>query len=360
MSGAAEALRAERRAIAAAWETQVLADVPELSVLSRTMLIDHFPEFIEGLAAWLDGVEQEGFRALTDGHAISRQRAGIPIDVLLAEYSTLRRVIIDAVGRHIAPAEVAAVIASLNAGMDVAMNDAVRRYVLARDEVRERFVAMLGHDLRDPLAVVQMSAAVLAVRPLPEPDLAVVRQIKTASDRMERMITDVLDFARGRLSGGIPVKPELADMAEICRLAVEEANATGKLPIAIDTSGDLSGAFDRDRIRQALSNLLRNAQSYGGGQIEVRAWESDDRKKIFTTVTNHGPMIPPEQLVTLFDPFKRATDAHGGGLGLGLYIVSEIARAHGAVCSAQSSAEATVFSIEWPRIPFEDTPNRPV
>jgi signal transduction histidine kinase len=360
MSGVAEALRTERDAIAAAWETQVLADVPELSVLPRTMLIDHLPEFIEGLAAWLEGVEQEGFRALTDGHAISRQRAGIPISVLLAEYSTLRRVIVDAVVRHIAPSDLAAAIASLNASMDVAMNDAVRRYVLARDEVRERFVAMLGHDLRDPLAVVVMSATVLAGRPLAEAELAVVQRIKSASERMERMIADVLDFARGRLSGGIPLKPALADMGEICRLAVEEANASGSLLITLETSGDLAGAFDYDRIRQALSNLLRNAQSYGGGAIEVRAWESEDRKKIFTTVTNHGPMIPPEQILTLFDPFKRAAGAHGRGLGLGLYIVSEIARAHGAVCSAQSSTDATVFSIEWPRIPFEETPNRPV
>jgi len=121
----------------------------------------------------------------------------------------------------------------------------------------------------------------------------------------------------------------------------------------------LSGAFDHDRIRQALSNLLRNAQSYGSGGIEVRAWESEDRKKIFTTVTNHGPMIPAEQLATLFDPFKRATGAHARGLGLGLYIVSEIARAHGGLCTVQSSTEATVFSIEWPRIPFEDSPDRP-
>lgn len=199
-----------------------------------------------------------------------------------------------------------------------------------------------------------------ARRPLEEPDLAVVQHIKNASARMERMIADVLDFARGRLSGGIPVKPALANMGEICRLAVEEANASGHLPITIETSGDLNGAFDHDRIRQALSNLLRNAQSYGGGAIEVRAWESEDRKKVFTTVTNHGPMIPPEQILTLFDPFKRAAGAPGRGLGLGLYIVAEIARAHGAVCSAKSSADATVFSIEWPRIPFEDTPNRPV
>lgn len=239
------------------------------------------------------------------------------------------------------------------------MNEAVRRYVGARDEVRNRFVAMLGHDLRDPLSVVLMSASVLEASPLAEPELAVVRRIKTSSERMERMISDVLDFARGRLAGGIPLNPALADMAEICRLAVEEANASGKLQIKLETHGDLKGAFDSDRIRQALSNLLRNAQSYGGGEVEVRAWESDDRNKVFTTVTNHGPMIPEAQIGTLFEPFKRVSDPRARGLGLGLYIVREIARAHGAQCTVQSSAEATVFSIEWPRIPFEDTPGRP-
>ncbi len=359
MSAVADGLRAEVHAIEKAWETQVLADVPELGSLPRTMLIDHLPEFIDGLASWLEGAKPESFRALTDGHALSRQRAGVPIEIVLAEYSTLRRVIIDAVLRYIPADELASTLASLNTGMDAAMNDAVRRYVSARDEVRDRFVAMLGHDLRDPLGVVMISASVLETRGLNDPERSAVGHMKTAAERMERMIADVLDFARGRLSGGIPVNPALADMAEICRLAVDEANANAALPIKLETSGDLKGAFDSDRIRQALSNLLRNAQSYGGGDVEVRAWEGDDRKVVFTTVTNHGPMIPAAQIPTLFDPFKRGTDARTRGLGLGLYIVREIANAHGARCTVQSSPEETVFSIEWPRIPFEDTPDRP-
>ena len=360
MTAAADALRAQVQAIERAWEKHVLAELPELSDLPRTMLIDHLPEFIDGLASWLDGAEPEAVRALSDGHAMSRQRAGVPIEIVLAEYSALRRVITDAVLRHIPADELPATLASLNQGMDAAMNDAVQRYVGARDEVRDRFVAMLGHDLRDPLGVVMMSASVLGARPLKDPDQSAVRHMKAAAERMERMITDVLDFARGKLSGGIPLNPALADMAEICRLAVEEANASANLSIKLETSGDLRGAFDSDRIRQALSNLLRNAQSYGGGDVEVRAWESDDRKVVFTTVTNHGPMIPAAQIPTLFDPFKRATDPRARGLGLGLYIVREIANAHGAQCTVQSSPDATVFSIEWPRIPFEETPERPV
>lgn len=362
MTAAADALRAERNAIQTSWEADVLAEIPELSLLPRTMVVDHLPEFIDALAAWLDGDEQacqEGFRALADGHAIARQRAGMPIGVLMAEYSTLRRILVDAVVPRVSGQELAAQLASLNEGMDLAINEAVARYVGARDEVRERFVAILGHDLRDPLAAVQLAASVLARSQLPEQGQTLVTRIKTATARMDRLIEDVLDFTRGRLSGGIPVKPDRSDMAQICQLAVDDAKAAGTVSITLQTSGDLTGAFDRERIRQALGNLLRNARHYGGTDVEIRAWESDDHKKVFTTVTNRGPAIPPEQLATLFDPFKRPRDARARGLGLGLYIVREIARAHGAVCSARSSAEETVFTIEWPRIPYEDTPDRP-
>lgn len=348
-------------AIVVAWETQVLADVPELSVLSKSLLIDHLPEFIESLAQWLSGEEharQEGYRALSDGHALSRQRAGVPIDVLMAEYSTLRRVLVEAIMRRISGAELAPALVSLNEALDLSINEAVRRYVGARDEVRERFVAILGHDLRDPLSAIQLSASVLATRPLPEVELGLVRRIVSAASRMERLVSDVLDFARGRLGGGIPVKLGRADLGEICREAVADANAGGNVAIRFEATGDLVGVFDADRIRQALSNLLRNAWHHGGGDVELKTWESEDRKKLFTTVTNRGPAISPELLMTLFEPFKRQRDPQRRGLGLGLYIVREIVRAHGGVCGVQSSEDATVFTIEWPRIPFDEVPER--
>jgi signal transduction histidine kinase len=358
MNEAADIIRRTHAKIVATWEAQVVVDVPELATLSRAMLIDHLPEFLEGFARWLEGDAGDGFRALADGHALSRQSSGVGIDVLMAEYACLRRTLVDQVLCHSAGEHLVRAVTSLNSGMDLAIAEAVRRYVGARDDVRQRFIAILGHDLRDPLAAVQLSASVLATGQLPEPQQRVVERIARAAGRMERMISDVLDFTRGPLSGAIPVSLAAVDMADICRSAVEEANAAGNTAIRFEATGNLLGMWDSDRVQQALSNLLRNARHHGGGEVELRAWESEDRKKVYTAITNHGPMIPPAQLPTLFDPYTRPSETRSRGLGLGLFIVREIARAHGGICSAESTAESTTFLIEWPRMPFENTADR--
>jgi sigma-B regulation protein RsbU (phosphoserine phosphatase) len=104
---------------------------------------------------------------------------------------------------------------------------------------------------------------------------------------------------------------------------------------------------------------LSNARNYGQGEIVVRAWERDDRQAVFTSVTNYGPAIAVELLARIFDPFSRAVHPRRGGLGLGLYIVEQIARAHSGRVQAESTEDATTFTIEWPRVPVEQTPDRP-
>ncbi|MBA3818042.1 MAG: HAMP domain-containing histidine kinase [Deltaproteobacteria bacterium] len=355
-------LRLHQHAVTTRWEAEVVREVPVLATLPRATLIDHLPEFLEGLARWIEGDSEgarAGFDALAEGHAVLRQAGGIEIQALTAEYATLRRVIVEQLLEVASPAELADGIVSLNAGLDLAVREGVHRYASARDEVRERFIAILAHDLRDPLAAVELSASMLARTELPAVQQKLVSRIASGSRRMERMINDVLDFARGRLSGGIPIVPVVADMGDICRTALEEANASGSFAATLDLAGDLRGAWDPDRIRQALANLLRNARHHGGGVAVLRAWESEDRHHVFTAVTNHGPLIPAHHLPHLFDPFTRPKGTRAAGLGLGLYIVRQIAIAHGGICRTTSTAEAgTTFLIEWPRVPLEETPGR--
>jgi signal transduction histidine kinase len=138
-------------------------------------------------------------------------------------------------------------------------------------------------------------------------------------------------------------------MGALCRAAATEiAAAHPQRPLAVELHGDLHGNFDRDRVIQALSNLLSNAVQHGQGPIELSAYETAGRDTIVTAVTSHGPPIPPEVLARIFDPFARAATSRGG-LGLGLYIVQQIAQAHGATCDVHSSGEATTFAIRWPR-----------
>jgi signal transduction histidine kinase len=117
--------------------------------------------------------------------------------------------------------------------------------------------------------------------------------------------------------------------------------------INVETIGDLRGVFDRDRVHQAITNLLINAVHHGTGPIELRAYR--DREAVITEIVNHGEPIAGDALRRLFDPFSRGDTADPrGGLGLGLYIVHQIAAAHGGTCEVSSSSAATRFAIRWP------------
>jgi signal transduction histidine kinase len=355
----ARTLRERSNAIAEAWLAHALATIPELRELPPNQVVDHLPEFLEGLAVWLLGdvtEAHERFRLLADGHAMQRQSAGVPLAALTAEYAALRSITL----RHLLGADTPHAAIRINEGFDVAVYAAVHSYAMARDAVRDRFIGILGHDLRDPLAAVAMSAAFLRDSRLDDRQRELVARIERGAGRIERMIGDVLDFTRGNLGGGIPISPVATDLAQICRAAVDEVAAARNRPIELELRGDLRGTFDPERAKQALANLLGNAVQYGTGDIQLRAWERDDRRAVFTAVTNRGKAIPAERLRGIFDPFKAPTQPRGKGLGLGLYIVQQIAISHGGVCRVVSTDEGgTTFSIEWPRIPLDETPARP-
>ena len=353
----AEFLRTEQAKIARVWEDEVRADLPALRAMTRPVLFDHLFEFLEGLAAWIEGdtdLAERAFECLVEGPALQRLGYGVGIETLTREYSKLRIVLMRQLLAIPQTDDVRESMLRMHEGMDRAINDAMHRYAMRRDEVRERFISILGHDLRDPLSTVVISANMLAANPgLKSEQRVVAARISRACDRMQRMINDVLDFARGHLGGGIPANPTLNDMGEICRAAADEAiGANPQRAIKVDIQGDLRGAFDRDRVHQAMTNLIANAVNHSEGDIEVRAFEADDGHAVFTEVTSHGEPIPENIRRTLFDPFAHFDGAAPRqGLGLGLYIVQQIALAHGGVCSVRTDERATTFSIRWPREP---------
>ena len=351
-------IRSQQARIADLWEAEVRRDLPALRTLSRPVLRDHMHEFLDGLADWIDGrteIAEVAFSHLAEGHALQRLGYGVGLETLTREYSKLRVVLLRELLALPPTDELREDMVRLHEGMDRAINEAMHRYATRREEVRERFVAILGHDLRDPLSTVVISANLLAANPSLKPEHRVIAsRIVRACDRMQRMINDVLDFARGHLGTGIPANPTLNDMGEICRAAADEiTGANPQRTITVDLTGDLRGPFDRDRVHQALTNLISNAIHHSQGSIEVRAYESDDRHAIVTEVTSHGDVIPAELRGRLFDPFAQAADTGGPrrGLGLGLFIVQQIALAHGGICDVVSDESGTTFSIRWPRTP---------
>jgi signal transduction histidine kinase len=212
-------------------------------------------------------------------------------------------------------------------------------------ELREQFIAVLGHDLRNPLASLAGGTRLLSKEATSEKAQTVLKMMQSSIDRMTGLIGDVLDFARGRLGGGFAVD-------------VGEANLTAVL---VQIAGEISAGFpereidmqiaigqpvhvDSARIGQMFSNLLGNALTHGADGEPIRVQASTMGGVFELSVSNMGEEIPPVALSQLFKPFVRGAHIpHQQGLGLGLYIASEIAKAHDGTLTASSSPEETRF-----------------
>jgi len=220
---------------------------------------------------------------------------------------------------------------------------------------REQFIGILGHDLRNPLNAIRASADVILMHDNLHPGQAKgVRRIIASADRMARMINDVLDFTRGRLGGGIPVQRTRANLHEVVQQTVDELHvAHPDRDFGFEATGDGWGFWDADRVAQVVSNLVGNALQHGSIAAPIRIAVCDLQQNVVVRVTNTGQSIPQTALPTLFEPFRGSVIAarrtKNQGLGLGLFIVNEIVRAHGGTIDVQSSEHATTFSVVLPR-----------
>jgi PAS domain S-box-containing protein len=219
-------------------------------------------------------------------------------------------------------------------------------------EFRERLLGIVSHDLRNPLNAILLSAhALLNSGCVPPHHLKCVHRIVTSAKRMERMIADLLDFTRGRLGSGLPMTPRPANLRHICQHVLEELGAGNpQRELRLSARGDCQGEWDPDRLAQLLGNLGKNALDYSPEESPVDFVLRDEGDTVCLEVHNGGPPIPEDQLPHIFDPFRRAHRGSHSGLGLGLYIVDQIARAHGGRVTVRSTgAEGTTFSVRLPR-----------
>jgi signal transduction histidine kinase len=218
-------------------------------------------------------------------------------------------------------------------------------------EQREQFIAVLGHDLRDPLTSIDAGANMLLEGPLDDRARNIVRLVKTSVARMSGMIDDVLDLARGRLGGGLMLDCNAnAPLRPVLDQVVAESRARWPTR-AIETQFQLNRpvSCDRQRIAQLLSNLLGNALTYGAPGQPIRIVATTSGATFRLSLSNGGEPIPPEAMERLFHPFSRGADrSNREGLGLGLYIASEIAAAHGGQLAVTSSAQETRFVFTMP------------
>jgi signal transduction histidine kinase len=219
--------------------------------------------------------------------------------------------------------------------------------------LNEMLTAVLSHDLRSPLNAVLTSALLIQRRSTEEPVKETAGRILSSGRRMSRMIEDMLDMARARLAGGIPLQREPADLgALIDRVVSEIQSAYPERKMEVAQAGDLGGNWDGERLAQVASNLLGNALQHGDPAGVVRVTVDGARPDAVVIEVKNSGTIPPDLLPQLFDPFRGARRQTGRteGLGLGLYIVQQIVLAHGGSVDVQSGNDnRTTFVVRIPR-----------
>ncbi len=220
-------------------------------------------------------------------------------------------------------------------------------------QLRERFLAVLGHDLRNPLAAILMAARRLEARTdLPGGVSGTVARLASSASRMRRLIDELLDFARARAGGQLPLNVAPIDLRQVLEQVAAETElggASGRL--SIQAEGDLQGVWDSDRLVQMLGNLVSNALRYGAPDAPVCIDAESRGEEVAVAVANRGPEIPPERRERLFEAFSRGPGQGGEGLGLGLFIVQAVAGSHGGRVELSSGQGRTSFLVHLPRRP---------
>ena len=240
--------------------------------------------------------------------------------------------------------------AHLDAQAALARSEAALLSERETSELREQFIAVMGHDLRNPLAAIDASTRLLGKAPSPDRTEFILGQMRGSVDRMAALIDNVMDFARGRLGGGFAVELRAdAAIASALRHVIDEFRlARPGHVIEADIALAEPVRADARRIAQLASNLLANALDHGADR-PVRLSCRAEAGRFELSVANSGEPIPPKSLRRLFQPYTRASDRpHQQGLGLGLYIAAQIADAHGGAMRVISNERETVFTFSMP------------
>lgn len=296
-------------------------------------------------------------------HGVQRVGLGFDIMEVVSEYRALRASVLHLWCQSLPQSDLDDLadldgITRFNESMDQSLAKAVDSHTRRVDQSRRMFLAILSHDLRNPLSCIRMAAHLVASATDANAKAAyALSQIDTNAEVIRRLIDDLTDFASTGLGNTMPLTCEPVDLEELCRDVI---NAVGTShpgrTLRFHSDGDLTGEWDAARLRQVISNLMGNALQHGSedGPIELSALSQPST--VVLHVRNEGVPIPSEALATIFDPLVRhalaesAASRAPGSIGLGLYIVREIVVAHGGTVEVASTAqEGTTFTVCLPR-----------
>ena len=346
------------------WEDFARSIQPPHRLMDTIELRDHAREILEEIAAEL-ALPNQSRRVDEQGntpaqiHADTRVESGFSVDQVVAEYRALRASVLHLWGRREKTATWFELedMARFNEAIDRALAESVARYSETVRQSQDIFLGVIGHDLRVPLHALSLGTQYLMSSEDADSKLIQLgSRMFNSTVRMQAILDKLLDFTRSRTGIGIPIKVEEVNLAKLSEEIAEELRASnpGKI-IRTLAEGNVTGRWDAGRIGQIYQNLISNALQYGMPETPVSVLTKANGEEIMLSVHNDGPPIPPAVRKNIFDPLRRFANgdkniADRKNLGLGLYIVREIAIAHQGTIEVSSSAEqGTTFRVRLPR-----------
>lgn len=361
--------------ILADWVEFARQQEPAASGMDERALLDHGKLILQEIARdMLRPQDEDEQQAKSEGnsttastsrnvpsrsHARQRERQGFAVEQMVAEYRALRATVLR-LWVAAAPgtgAEDLEDVIRFNEAVDQAIAESLAVFLVEVDKTRDLFLGMLGHDLRGPLSTIATCVQVEQKSRLsPSPTGAIVLR---SVAQMKALLDDLVEYTRNRLGAGLSVERTPLQMEKFARDTLNEIEtlSIGRV-LELESHGDTSGEWDARRLHQALSNLVFNALKYGnpGSAIHVSV-DGRGKEVVILAVENAGKPIPVEVLPRIFDPLVRAQvdepDADlptsGANLGLGLYVVREVAQAHGGTVQVSSTNPVTRFELRLPR-----------
>ncbi|MEX3980835.1 ATP-binding protein [Paraburkholderia sp. EG287A] len=363
----------DMEAILAAWEAFAATLQPASTAMGSVELREEAEQMLRVVAADLrtpqtreaqrkKSIDQGPTRIGTSEssartHGFLRARAGFTVNQLAAEYRALRasvlRLWMDACAPEVPDLDD---IIRFNEAIDQALAESVTSFNMQIEQNRNLLLGMLGHDMRSPLQAIRVTSTYLAALNAGEDVSKAAGRLIRSGARMQALLDDLTEFNRTKLGLGINVSPTHIDLADVLAEELDELRAIHpERKIELHVTGDLRGVWDSQRLQQLLGNLVLNAIKYGAQDTPVRVMMTGDVTHVRIDVSNSGAAIEPATLARIFHPLERGRgdqnqDDRSGSLGLGLFIASEIARAHHGAIETRSNETETIFSVSLPRV----------
>jgi signal transduction histidine kinase len=351
------------------WEAFARTLTPAATGMTGLALRDHAKQILKEAAEQIDtpqnphqeaqkskGLAPDEPESGASVHGTLRQEGGFTMIQIVAEFRALRGVVLRLWLPQVAQITETTTndMLRFNEAIDQAVAESTARYTEQTARTRDTFLAILGHDLRTPLAAMAMAGDYLVTPKVGTQQTNEIGvRVKRSAATMSSMVNDLLEYARTQLGAGMPIERRPADIKDICKAAVDDVClAHPDCQIEVNTSGALTGSFDSARLQQALTNLLANAVQYRTKEHPIMISACEENPAIVIQVQNRGPMIPADSLQAIFNPLvqlsgdSQQADRPSTSLGLGLFIAREITHAHGGTITAESNEiSGTTFTI---------------